>query len=89
MTSPLNAPGARRVTTRPPSKARLMEQRDGEHGARPCLEHRSPQSALVGACRRDVRDLDRLPRDRHLADAAFASAQARCPQHRGLDLRRH
>ena len=52
----------------------------------PASQQRPPQPTLVGAFRRDVRDLERLPRHRHLADGAFAPAQARRAQQRGLAL---
>ena len=63
-----------------------MEQWDREHGARPRLEQRAAEPALVGTFRRDVRDLQRLPRHRHLADGAFTPTQARRAEHRGLTL---
>ena len=71
-TSAVNSPGVRPAHDEAPDDALLVEQRDREQRARPRLEQRAAQPALVGAFRRDVRDLDRLPRHRHLADGAFA-----------------
>src|SRR5439155_846246 len=54
--------------------ALLVEQRDRQDRARPRLEQRAAQPALVGAFGRDVRDLQGLARHRHLANGAFAIA---------------
>jgi hypothetical protein len=68
----------------PSDETFLVEQRNGEHRARAGREHGAADPAVVGALRGDVRDLDRLPSHRHLADGAFSPTQARCPEHHGL-----
>ena len=77
-TSAVNSPGVSPSHDEPTDRCAPRGASGTASTARvPASEQGPAQPALVGAFRRDVRDLDRLSRHRQLADSAFAPTQAR------------